>query len=180
MEKIKSERVRRWGWVGAWAGFIYATLYVARPVCEFLKQYPWFSLSVNATIVIFIMAVLIYSFRKKYPYFAGTYILLFLVLAGYGWGITLLQIPEERLHFLEYGILAFLAYRALILDLKNGWAYVTAFVLTSLIGLGDEGIQYLLPNRYYQFQDVCLNSVSAALGLLLVFVLYRKPVSEIK
>jgi VanZ family protein len=41
------------------------------------------------------------------------------------------------------------------------------------LGWGMRGIQYLLPNRYYQFQDICLNSVSAALGLILVFAVYH-------
>lgn len=80
-----------------------------------------------------------------------------------------LSIPEERLHFIEYGVLAYLLHRALLMDWGRAPAYGWALVLATLIGAGDEGIQYLLPNRYFQFSDICLNSASAALGLILVF-----------
>ncbi len=174
MENIKDKRTRRWLVAGLWTGFIYGTLYIARPVCEFFKQYTWFPFSVNAVIALFIVFTLIVFFRNRHAYRAWNYILLLFVLAGYTFGIMMLSIPEERLHFIEYGILVFLVYRALILDLKGGWAYFGAFVLTSLLGVGDEGIQYLLPNRYYQLQDVFLNSISAVLGLILVFAVRGK------
>ena len=173
MSDIGPKRIYRWMLAGIWTGLIYSTLYIVRPVCEFLKRYTWFSFSVNAGIVALIIFLAVVFVKKKYICKPSTYFLLFLVVAGYFWGMTLLSIPEERLHFIEYGVLSFLIYRALVLDFKNGQAYVAAFVITSFIGLGDEGIQYLLPNRYYQFKDVCLNSASAALGLALIYVMCR-------
>jgi len=164
---------------GIWTGLIYSTLYIMRPVCEFFKQYTWFSFSVNAGIAFSVIFIVLVFVRKKHIRKTPTYLLLFLVMIGYFFGMTLLSIPEERLHFIEYGVLAFLIYRALILDFKNGRSYFAAFVITSFIGLGDEGIQYLLPNRYYQFKDVCLNSASAVLGLALVYVIYRDQKTNI-
>lgn len=158
---------------GIWTGLIYATLYIMRPVCEFFRQYSWFSFCVNGGIAFVIVLLVLVFVRKKYIRKPATYFLLFLVMTGYFFGMTLLSIPEERLHFIEYGVLAFLVYRALMLDFKNGESYFAAFIITSFVGLGDEGIQYLLPNRYYQLKDVCLNSVSAALGLALVYVICR-------
>ena len=172
MSNINVKRRYRWMFAGIWTGLIYSTLYIMRPVCEFFKQYAYFSFAINAGISVLIIAVLIFSVIK-YIRRRLTYFLFFLVISGYAFGMILLPIPEERLHFIEYGILAFLIYQALILDFKNGKAYLAAFAVTSLIGLGDEGIQYLLPNRYYQFQDVCLNSASAVLGLALVYVIFR-------
>ena len=103
----------------------------------------------------------------------SSYFLLAVILALYVREMVVLSIPEERLHLIEYGLLAFLVYRALALDMKDRWAFPGALLITFLIGWGDEGIQYLLPNRYYQFKDVCLNGVSAALGLALVYVVRR-------
>ena len=173
MSDIKSKRIRRWMLAGIWTGLIYSTLYIMRPVCEFLKQYTRFSFCINAGMAFFAVFIVLIFVRKKYIRKMSTYFLLFLVMAGYFLGMTLLSIPEERLHFIEYGVLAFLIYRALIPDFKNGLSYFAAFVITSFVGLGDEGIQYLLPNRYYQLKDVCLNSAGAALGLAFIYVIYR-------
>ncbi|MCK4881526.1 MAG: VanZ family protein [Candidatus Omnitrophica bacterium] len=173
MSDIKSRRIRRWILAGAWTGLIYSTLYIVRPICEFLKQYAGFSFFVNAGIVFFGISIVLVFVKTKRIRRRLTYALLFLVIAVYSLGMTWLSIPEERLHFVEYGVLAFLIYRALILDLRAGQSFLAAFAITSLIGLGDEGIQYLLPNRYYQFKDVCLNSASAALGLALTYVIGR-------
>jgi len=176
MIDLKQERIRRWALAGFWTVLIYATLYIVRPICEFLKQYSFFSFVVDAIIVIFLVGVIVFFGKKKYIRRPPTFLLLALVTGLYLLGLKMISIPEERVHFLEYGILAFLIYQALILDVKGGRAYLWTFILASLIGLGDEGIQHLLPNRYYQFQDVCLNSFSAALGLALVFVIRRDTV----
>ena len=173
MSDIESKRVGRWMLAVAWTGLIYSTLYIVRPICEFLKQYAGFSFFVNAGIIFFGISTVLVFVKTKRVCRRATYALLLLVMAVYSLGMAWLSIPEERLHFVEYGILVFLVYRALILDLKGWPVYLLAFLTTSLIGLGDEGIQYLLPNRHYQFKDVCLNSVSAALGLAFVYVLCR-------
>jgi VanZ family protein len=87
---------------------------------------------------------------------------------------TLLQRAEEAMHFLQYGLLGFLLYRALRLRrerLGTGgffrcYAEVTAAVLTALLGWGDEGIQHLLPNRYYDLRDVAFNALAGGLAIL--------------
>jgi hypothetical protein len=93
-------------------------------------------------------------------------------LIGYLIGVIYLKLPEERIHFVEYGILAFFLFRALRIDLPLVPSFVWAFVIASLIGWGDEGIQYLLPNRYYDNRDVLLNSISALLGLFFTAAFY--------
>ena len=104
---------------------------------------------------------------------AGTVLLLILLGSAYGYGMMIMKIPEEKIHFLEYGFLAFLICRALRLDWGDLKSYSGAFFLTFLLGWLDEGIQAILPNRYYQLSDVGLNGISAGLGLLLTFALSR-------
>jgi len=67
-------------------------------------------------------------------------------------------------------LLAYLIYRALRLDLKNGRLYLTTIILSGIVGWGDEGIQHLLPNRYYDLRDVTFNFLGAVLGCFLLFV----------
>ena len=104
-----------------------------------------------------------------------TYLFLGLVTIIYLAGFILIEIPEEKIHFIEYGVLLVLVYWALSYNSKNWYRFLTAFIITSLIGFGDEVIQYFLPNRYYQTSDVILNAISGGLGLVLVFIVnYEK------
>ena len=71
----------------------------------------------------------------------------------------------EKTHFVSYGIMALLYYRALTLDVPPGWSYVGAFGIVSAVGLLDEGLQYLLPSRVFEWKDVWINMTSALLAV---------------
>ena len=81
---------------------------------------------------------------------------------------ALSRFPAERLHLLEYGLMAYLILRALQLDLTDRQAYPWSLVLTTVIGLGDEIVQWVLPGRYFEVKDVVLNMVSGGLALLVI------------
>ncbi len=162
-----NKRTSHWALVIIWTGLIYSTLYIVRPICEFLKQYTPFDAIIWGLFVLTLIGIIYFVFfhvRRMKPL---SYLLFFGTLACYAAALFWLKIPEERIHLIQYGILVCLLVRALRLDFPPSAAYAGAFVLTSLLGLGDEGIQHILPNRYFQWKDVILNSVSAALGLLL-------------
>ncbi len=76
-----------------------------------------------------------------------------------------LEIPEERMHFLQYGLLAVLARRALALRLPARRQYPVAIVLAAAVGFGDELIQGLLPGRVYDLRDVVINALAAVLAM---------------
>jgi len=82
--------------------------------------------------------------------------------------------PAEKTHFLSYGVLAWLVWRALVPRRGGAGGMVAALTLTALIGLGDEGIQYLLPRRFFEWKDVWLNALSAGLAIG-VIALLRDP-----
>ena len=174
MNDQKTQRFYRWSLAGGWVVLIYSTLYIVRPICEFLKQAASFSLLVKGGVGLLLVGLMAVLFKRIGAFRVSSCFLLAVALGLYVLAISLLPTPEESLHLVEYGILSFFVYWAFILDFKNWQAYLGAFVLTSLLGWGDEGIQYLLPNRYYQTKDVLLNSVSAALGLFLVFTVERE------
>jgi len=100
-------------------------------------------------------------FLLKLILLAGGYLLALTCLAPY---------PVEKLHFLEYGFLAFLTWRAF----RNGGGSNPLFKTVSLvffIGFMDEVWQGFLPQRRYDDQDVLVNFVAAALGLLTTLLL---------
>ena len=78
------------------------------------------------------------------------------------------RFPAERLHLIEYGLLAYLSYRALRLDFSSVRAYALGFLASSGFGFLDEVIQHILPNRVFELRDVMTNVIASALGLLAV------------
>ena len=173
---IDKNKVRKkyWTHVLLWVGFIYSTLYIVRPICEFLKQVtPFFFLTNLLMIGLLAYAVIVLWFQIGIRS-VSSFVLLALVLSAYLYGLIVISYPEEKIHFVEYGILAYLIYRALSLDTSKVLTYTGAFLLTSAFGWIDEGIQHILPNRYYQNADVLLNSVSGLLGLILVYIFQRE------
>jgi len=170
----KKFRIKYWAYVLGFVMLIYSTLYAVRPVCAFLKSTTPFSLLVNIILVAILLLIMVSFGMKIRAAKTSSYIIFGAVLFSYFYGFAIIQHPEEKIHFIEYGFLACLARQAIGIDVKGPLVYIYAFLLASFLGWVDEGIQYLLPGRYYQIEDVILNSVSAALGLLLVFVFNRE------
>ncbi len=71
----------------------------------------------------------------------------------------------ERFHLVEYGMLTWLYYRV-----WHARGDVTSLVFPALaafmVGIFDEGLQWLVPARVGELHDVLLNGVSIACGLL--------------
>ncbi len=95
----------------------------------------------------------------------------------YGIGTMTARFPQERLHYVGYGLLAGLLYAgwkepADTLSPAPGkhpaWlqpALLTLFV-GSAIGLLDELLQILWPRRYFDWADVQINVLAVAVGIL--------------
>ncbi len=78
----------------------------------------------------------------------------------------------ERTHLPEYGLAAWLAWRALHPLVPNAIAgYAAAAVLAATIGYVDELIQWILPGRVYDLRDIGMNALGAALGTLVLAAL---------
>jgi hypothetical protein len=83
----------------------------------------------------------------------------------------------ERFHLVEYGGLTWLYYRA-----WRGRGDITSLVFPALaaftVGIFDEALQWLVPARVGELDDVLLNAVSIACGL--VFSLGLAPVNTVR
>jgi len=75
-------------------------------------------------------------------------------------------LPEEGVHFIQYGLLPSLAIFSLSPFLEGRKLYAVAFSLSLLFGVGDEVIQGLLPERHFELRDIGLNFVGASVGFL--------------
>jgi VanZ family protein len=71
--------------------------------------------------------------------------------------------PEEAVHFVEYGVLGALAYRTFGRACADATVPFSAFALSASVALLDEGLQWLMPGRYWELRDVGLNLAAVAL-----------------
>ncbi len=76
--------------------------------------------------------------------------------------------PSNRIHIIEYSLLATLLYYAIKIDVNSKSAYVLAWIITVVIGFGDEMIQFYLPTRAYDLNDIMVNSIAAAVALVVI------------
>lgn len=89
-----------------------------------------------------------------------------------------LAIPEERVHFLQYGSMALLA-RSALAGGKQGEgraarALALGVVLTCTLGLLEECLQGLVPRRVFDWRDVAMNAAAALTALLLDELLHDR------
>jgi drug/metabolite transporter (DMT)-like permease len=98
------------------------------------------------------------------------------IVAVYGMAMVRVFVsPEERTHLIEYGIVAVLIYEALIERDRNGRRVsipaIRAMVVIAVLGLLDEGIQGLLPNRIFDIRDIGFNALAGIMAIASTVVL---------
>jgi choline-sulfatase len=173
LQVFGEDRVRAWGIALAYVVFVYATVPVFPTLWTRLQGHAGAKGAAHlGTVIVGGLALLLayHALRRareggllwRVPAIAVVLGLYVWLLAAFG------TFPAERLHLLEYGFMAFLVHRALAPDMESTSAYASAVVLTSLLGFGDETIQWVLPQRFFELKDVALNVAAASLGLALI------------
>jgi hypothetical protein len=143
---------------------IYATLGVVRPVANYLRDSGWMRISVAVCFVLAGAFMLWLIFRDPRRRSLRTALTLACTAAVYSAVIYPMDSPEEKIHFIEYGVVGLLAYESF----RRYWV---ALLFVAAAGWIDEGIQALLPSRYYDLRDVAFNAAAGALALLARYAL---------
>ncbi len=171
LARFGERRVRAWLLALVYIGVVYATIPIFPQLWHGLRIHTGDSIRHTGSVII--GAIAIWSAWRLHKRVqgkqVGPYLLYAILLVAY---IALLirfgQFPAERLHLLEYGFMGVLLLRARTIDRPaRVQDFVICWGLTVLIGCGDETIQWVLPQRYFELKDVGLNAVSCALGLCL-------------
>ncbi len=179
-----SPRERRlWILAGSWLAVVYASLDFVRTPTEFLRGQNLLRLAVAAILFGSAAAVVLLVVRRRpgWREIATLTVvgLAYLAVVSFATGRH-----EERIHFLEYGLLGGLLYAALLERRGNllgtgqpGWLSrfpaTMAMLLNAGGGWGDEGIQALLPDRVYELRDVGLNVGAGVLAVISMALLSR-------
>ena len=162
---------------------IFSTLFIGSPLLDLLSNQ-----NIQAAIfligMILISALIFYHGLKStslnnmtgvYIGLIAVYLMLFLRL-----GLS------ERTHLMEYSVLAIFIYQALKERLKNSDKPIKpallAVVIACLIGALDEIIQFFVPDRVFDLNDIFFNcfAVLSAIGLILFLRWSRKKIKKSK
>lgn len=170
-------RMRAWGLALAYIVFVYSTIPLLPEVWAALREYTQGAISHLGTVVIVLGTLaLIVQLLRKVRGASWRYLVLFLVVAAYAYLLgEFARFPAERLHLVEYGFMGYVIYRALRVDMDWRWAYLAAWGIAVFVGVGDECIQWVLPQRFFEVKDIQLNAVSAALGLAVLYIAQGSP-----
>lgn len=154
-------------------GVIYSTLGVIRVVSNALRDAGVLRLTVGITFAVALAGLLALLGTRGLLRKPRAWLTLAVAGAVYAAALWQMDSPEEKVHFIEYGVVGVLAYFAAPERLSGGWRYAAAAGFTLAAGWLDEGIQALLPSRYYDLRDVAFNAAAGVLALCVLAGLRR-------
>jgi len=164
---MKKKKFWAWVWVALCILAILLIVPLARTIQAFVSTRwgrPLFGYAVLVAVGVAFMAIvtsLVFRLRIRSP---GRFIWLTAVAGLYVYfTLKLWRAPEEAVHFLEYGLLGFLLFRALSYSIRDKSVYLAAFFIGSTVGIFDEILQWIIPGRFWDFRDVGLNALAAGL-----------------
>ena len=160
-------RFLAWLWVALCTLSIFLVVPLARTIQKFVSARwgrPFFGYAVLAiTALAFCILIYILVFRLKVRTLSNYFWLAAVAALYIYFTLQLWRAPEEAVHFLEYGLLGYLLFRALSLSIRDKSIYPSAFLIGSLIGIFDEILQWITPGRYWDFRDAGLNALATGL-----------------
>jgi len=159
-----------WIYAGLFALFIFFTIPFARAVQNLVSDSFGrdFFLYVVGAFAVAVAYKAIISIRKR-QLGIGAYAWLAVVGSAFAiYTYNLRDNPVEAVHFIEYGILSLLVYRALVHRVHDYSVFVTATIVVGSIGVMDEWIQWLTPSRVWDLRDIQINFVAGGLTQLAI------------
>lgn len=174
--KLLQNKLFVWSLIGCYVTFIYSTLYIMRPILNFLKATlkSYLNLSVGVMFLIILSLVLAHIISNREHYSVNQYLWFSFISCLYGLVLYILELPEEQVHFIEYGILSALIYVALTHDINNKSIYFLSAIIVFVFGTIDEVIQWVLPNRCFDIRDLVMNGIAGILAQLLIAMVIKK------
>jgi len=167
-QRKKKSRAADWFWVALCILSIFLVIPVARSVRNFVEtrlDIALFGIFVLLAVG-FAFGAVLYVLWFKLKVRSGPRVFwLAAVAATYTvFTLKLWRRPEEAIHFLEYGLLGVLLFRALRHHIKDRAIYIIVILTGAIVGLVDEAIQWVIPLRYWDLRDVGFNTLSCILS----------------
>lgn len=90
--------------------------------------------------------------------------------AGYLWMIVNSKGFDKKLHYVEYGILTWLAFVAFRERFGNARSFLYSMLLVIVVGCLDEMVQYFVPGRSFDPGDMLSNVIAGACMIAFLFL----------
>lgn len=166
---FRSERLA-WAVVAVYTAILYSTLTLAFDL--YVSVYDrvgkatvsWWMNAAFVVAGVLLLAWVLRQFRPDAPGWAAI-LLICLVVA---FCLEHLTVPAKRFHFFQYSPLTVFLFHALRFRCRDSGIFIWSMVLVSLIGLGDETIQWMLPDRHFGTLDLVINSTAGLLTLVFI------------
>jgi hypothetical protein len=163
----KESKFLSWLFVVVWSGIIYVTIPFVRIGVRFVRgelgseSFTYFVAVVVVVVAAWAVVLLLKSGRKSLASYAW--------LLGVGGLIVYLTFdlkarsPEEAIHYVQYGLLSLLLFRAFVHRIRDVSIYAAVTITGTIIGMVDETIQWMTPERHFGVRDIWLNFSAVAL-----------------
>lgn len=89
--------------------------------------------------------------------------------------ISLEPNPNKYIHIPEYVVMSWILFEAISLDYKGKGIFCLVFICAALLGIVDEMMQGILPDRFYGWQDMIMNSAATVIGVFTLVGLRTPP-----
>ena len=161
-----------WTYVAAWTLVLFATLPLAGSLQQSIERYAgkWVYIALVGLLVVSFFGVSVpYVIRAEH--IKSINILWIAGPAAIVVGVTATsRTPIEGVHFIQFGVLGLLAFRAMSHRMRDLGVYLSATLIAIIVGTVDEAIQWMLPDRVFDHRDILFNLsggllVQVAIGL---------------
>ncbi|HMP88588.1 MAG TPA: VanZ family protein [Kiritimatiellia bacterium] len=177
---IKHERLA-WFYVYVWVLLIYLTIPIARRIQETVRAndaawlFFWFTVAVFTLLA----AWLVVQVWRRVWIISSLRMILLGIILGIFLSLTwmLRRNPEEAIHFVQYGILTILIFRAYRFRLSDPSIFFATSMLGIMLGIIDELIQWITPRRYFDYRDIGINTLAVVLMSIAIALVVKLPYS---
>jgi VanZ family protein len=165
--KPREKEATSWVWVAAWVAFIYLAIPLARSLQVVIRErggkaaFLWLTFLCFAAAAGWVVRALV---RKQWAARPAQLLVLAAIGGSLSWMTwSLRENPEEAFHFVQYGVLSLLLFRALSHRLQDPSIYVAGVLIGAAFGTFDELIQWGVPQRYFDYRDIGINVLAVGL-----------------
>ena len=146
---------------------IFSTLFIGQPLVDLFQNQNTQAWIFGSVMILVGTTILVHGVKTKPGKLELTLILG--IVAVYVMFFLRLGL-SERTHLMEYSVLAIFIHKALNerIGTKKGFISVAliSFFITFIIGVIDEGLQFFLPNRVFDVEDIIFNRMAAAMAMV--------------
>lgn len=161
----------------AWGGFIILSASFMRQLYSFASA-TISKEAITSTIWLALFSIVFFSLYSARVYQKRIFTVALPLSAALMFAYSM-EITEERIHIIKYGLLGFLLFRDFI-KLGITLSYKMVFLWGLFIGSIDETFQWILPYRVGDLRDIFFDTISVILGATVYHCINTRESANLK